>query len=872
MVYLNQFLKFKEILIFLIFIGISGYSAHSKDMGVCLLRAKKGTSLQHKINQVAMSQEENEQIQARVRYFNDLKNLWVSIDTYNYKLFWIRKPDSYWLQENCFKYGFITERDYGRRAITRVFSSPSLVVGERQISNTQRISTESPEGDLNTRFGSEDSRIRKDGTPQDDQNREIPRSENSNKKSSSEPPNQEVLIYDSKGKPTSGTIEKLSYESQSPMSRDSDPSYNHMSQTESSRDQRNKSPERERGYSQASSQDVLNREPAPQILLQEDLGSRERGLHQAPSSSFRKARSSSDHRNSNPYPPSDPRDSSGTSVHNPQQNLPASRFIHDGVLNQPDHNHAKTSFHSNPGSGYEEYQNWPKNDGKHRNLDGGSSTSRYNLRAHQNPTSNSHGRYLPQGASHQGPHSERNKSYNRYYRKVEHKNSPRHNLNRVQTQNYSAPPSYIYPRIDPRINHQISPRINHQITPRIAPRITLHNNYYSGKRTMKNISRSGMEASIKNDQEDSEEEFVNREGNRRSSRQEGHEDNRKSNEDDEDDEDEDNDDDDEKDYNNEDHEFYRSGRRSQRGYKKYETYHRVEEDTEKERTTQDKREGKKGQTKKEQDRLSKKQLKIQKKWEKKLSQKERQNKELNKKLKTLKEKKEKSKKDKAKYEVPDYYKDPAIFITLDPFLGYENVNVSESDVTNKFDLFSYGVFIKLGYRFNEYFNIYAKGKYLQFHGISETDGTTLDLISDGEYRVDYNYGGGFEHVASRFLSLAVEYNVFVMHSFETRESNSSRVLTAENEFHSVNLEFVINLISKDNYRVGFSNNLGLGLDSESTNVQMRSHFFIRRTFKRGYYGMHLGFERIQFESGENNENKVVRDRPVFSLNYGFDFF
>ena len=854
MVYLTWLLKLtKKSLTFSILLGVFGHFAYSKDMGVCFLKAQKKTYLQHKINQVAVSVQEKEQIQSRVRYFNDLRDLWVPVNTYNYKLFWIKEPDPYWVTENCFKYGYITERDYGRRAITRVFSTPSVLLGEREVSNTEVSSQKNIEEDRNVRFGSKpssnDSQSKEEETHENNQRRDEP-----SDSESSDSSNQGVLIYDSQTrKPTPETSEKLSYESQNPMAKTSESSkgsshYNHPV--------RKKNPNLSQDpHSQSSSQDVLNREPAPQVPPLGVPASNGASQYQVPPPS---RKPNYGNRDSHLGP-----QASDNAAQEP--NLPASRFIHDGVLNQP--------HHSNANLGYKKYQTWPRHYNNHGNIDPRPLANGYNSQNPYQNFPNVHNNNL----SHRRSSYHGSKSHSKYYRKVEHVNSPRNNLSRVQTQSYSAPPSYISPRITPRIAPHIAPHI----APQITPQITLNNNYYSGKRTMKNISRSGAGSGLKTNIDGSKEEIVTfDDGERESDEESDYRNNDWNN-----------------DWNND--EYDRSERRQERTYdRRYRRSERYESEDDREEDREDDREEDEYRQKVDRDKKRKRQgreregrrdkrdkrgkykdekiSKEQKKWNKKLKRQSEKNKELSRRLKKLRRKKEKAKKRKAKYEVQDYYMDPAIFLNLDPFIGYETVKVNNADVTNKFDLFSYGAAAKLGYRFNQYFNMYARGRYSQFHGISETDNTTLDLIKDEEYRQDYNYGGGFEHVASRFLSLAVEYNVFVMHSFESSESNTSRINTVEKEFQSVNLAFVFNLISRDNYRLGFSNNVGLGISDDFSNYQISSHFFIRRIFKRGYYGMHFGFERTSFqtedESEDASENEVTRDQPVFSLNYGFDFF
>ncbi len=219
------------------------------------------------------------------------------------------------------------------------------------------------------------------------------------------------------------------------------------------------------------------------------------------------------------------------------------------------------------------------------------------------------------------------------------------------------------------------------------------------------------------------------------------------------------------------------------------------------------------------------------------------------------------------YDVPSYLEDPSNFLELIPYMGYETATVTGGGIEDKFNMFSYGTDLKLGYRFNQYFNWYLKGRYNVLDLRSVEAPTVVGLNSSSEHA----YGIGIEHVASRFLSLAIEYNG--LHSQAFRQLGPSIVESFTNDYQTLNLDFKLNFISRDDLKMGLSGNYGLTIDggnSDELIFDLRTKLFVMRTFAKGHFGLNLGFEKNTFNFITGTTEQVVRNRYVFGLNYGFD--
>lgn len=218
------------------------------------------------------------------------------------------------------------------------------------------------------------------------------------------------------------------------------------------------------------------------------------------------------------------------------------------------------------------------------------------------------------------------------------------------------------------------------------------------------------------------------------------------------------------------------------------------------------------------------------------------------------------------YDVPSYLEEPSNFFELIPNMGYENVSVIGGGNEDKFNMFSYGIDMKVGYRFNQYFNWYIKGNYslLEVRSVEAPAVVTMNTSSE------YSYGLGVEHVASRFLSLAIEYVALHYQGFNQVAPDDVQSFT--NDFQTINLDFKINFISRDDFKFGLAGNYGATVvgNSSEVNFDLKSNLFVMRTFEKGHFGLNIGLERNAFNFTNLPTEQVIRNRYVLGLNYGFD--
>lgn len=218
------------------------------------------------------------------------------------------------------------------------------------------------------------------------------------------------------------------------------------------------------------------------------------------------------------------------------------------------------------------------------------------------------------------------------------------------------------------------------------------------------------------------------------------------------------------------------------------------------------------------------------------------------------------------YDVPSYLEEPSNFFELIPLMGYENVTVIGGGNEDKFNMFSYGVDLKIGYRFNQYFNWYLKGRYniLAVRSVEAPAVVSLNTSSE------YSYGLGIEHVASRFLSLAIEY--VALHNQAFTQVAPTDVQSFTNDFQTVNLDFKINFVSRDDLKFGFNANYGITVvgNSEELVFDIKNTLFVMRTFPKGHFGLNIGLERNTFNFATGPTEQVGRNRYIVGLNYGFD--
>lgn len=234
-----------------------------------------------------------------------------------------------------------------------------------------------------------------------------------------------------------------------------------------------------------------------------------------------------------------------------------------------------------------------------------------------------------------------------------------------------------------------------------------------------------------------------------------------------------------------------------------------------------------------------------------------------------KDRKEKSESDGevSVFDSPSYMQKPSYFFELSPFMGYENTSNHGGGVINKFSIFSYGTDLKVGYRFNQYFNYYFKGRYANLEARSVKAPAVLALNENS----DISYGLGAEHVASRFLSLAIEYNALHVQSFEQVGSPTNVVNVREN-VQTVNVDFKLNFISKDDFKLGLQGNYGIVIadNSEELIYDFKTKLYLFRVFDSDYFGLNLGYEQNKFLYATGVTSETTRKRFVFGLNYGFD--
>jgi hypothetical protein len=224
--------------------------------------------------------------------------------------------------------------------------------------------------------------------------------------------------------------------------------------------------------------------------------------------------------------------------------------------------------------------------------------------------------------------------------------------------------------------------------------------------------------------------------------------------------------------------------------------------------------------------------------------------------------------EKSIYDVPSYLEEPTYFFEFSPFMGYENANTKGAGATNKYNIFGYGADLKFGYRPNQYFNYYFKGRYLSIEERSVKSPASLALNKN----TDFTYGIGIEHVASRFLSLALEYNALQIQSFE-QVLILTDVVSKQENIQTLNLDFKLNFISRDDFKFGLHGNYGIVLADNSDNLvyDFKTKLFLLRVFNGDYFGMNLGYEQNKFFYASGITSETTRQRYVFGLNYGFDF-
>ncbi len=227
----------------------------------------------------------------------------------------------------------------------------------------------------------------------------------------------------------------------------------------------------------------------------------------------------------------------------------------------------------------------------------------------------------------------------------------------------------------------------------------------------------------------------------------------------------------------------------------------------------------------------------------------------------------KSKKQGSVYDLPSYLEKPSYFLELSPLMSYENISVEGSGTENKFGVFGYGADIKYGYRFNQHFNYYLKGRYMALELRSIEAPATVDLSENS----DFSYGLGVEHVASRFLSLALEYNALHIQSFQQAGVLTNSQSIREN-IQTLNLDFKLNFISRDDFRFGLHGNYGIVLADNSDELiyDFKTKIFLLRVFEKDYFGLNLGYEQNKFLYASGPTEMTTRKRFVFGLNFGFD--
>lgn len=218
------------------------------------------------------------------------------------------------------------------------------------------------------------------------------------------------------------------------------------------------------------------------------------------------------------------------------------------------------------------------------------------------------------------------------------------------------------------------------------------------------------------------------------------------------------------------------------------------------------------------------------------------------------------------FDLPDYLSEPSYFFEANPFMAHEKVTVKGSGDQNEFNMFDYGLDLKIGYRFNQYFNAYVQGRYSQIDKRSVAGVSTVDQTET----YDAYYGIGFEHVASRFLSLAVEYNFLQIVSLE--RLTPVDLITVRDDQHTVSLVFKFNFIAHDEFRLGISENFGMSVSGSTDEVMYdsRTKLYIIKSFDGGHFGASVGYERNRFKYESSSISEANRHRYIVNLNYGFD--
>jgi hypothetical protein len=219
------------------------------------------------------------------------------------------------------------------------------------------------------------------------------------------------------------------------------------------------------------------------------------------------------------------------------------------------------------------------------------------------------------------------------------------------------------------------------------------------------------------------------------------------------------------------------------------------------------------------------------------------------------------------YDLPSYLEEPSYFLELSPLMSYEDNSVNGSGTENEFGIFGYGADVKFGYRFNQHFNYYLKGRYMALELRSIEAPATVDLTSSA----DYSYGIGIEHVASRFLSLALEYNALHIQSFQQVGVLTNSESVTE-DVQTLNLDFKLNFISRDNFKFGLHGNYGIVLADNSDELiyDFKTKLFLLRVFEKDYFGLNFGYEQNKFLYATGPTENTSRKRFVFGLNFGFD--
>lgn len=216
------------------------------------------------------------------------------------------------------------------------------------------------------------------------------------------------------------------------------------------------------------------------------------------------------------------------------------------------------------------------------------------------------------------------------------------------------------------------------------------------------------------------------------------------------------------------------------------------------------------------------------------------------------------------YSMPAYFQDPSYFFEATPFMAHDMTSVKGGGTKNSFNMFDYGLDLKIGYRFNEFFNAYTRGRYNVFdvRGIKEP--TTVNQRDSSEFSL----GVGFEHVASRFLRLAFEYNYLQAYSFD-RVSQYDLVTSKQND-HLLGLVIKLNFIAEDDFQSGISLGLGRDFTGSDDTHDFKSKLYLLKSFDGGSFGAHIGYERLRHTFTGSSVSESNRHKFVLGLDYAFD--